>query len=95
MEQVASWLVWGIERRRASVCAPAWLRLAQAGRPFFPGAVDLLSRREIPQLLAGRGRREPSRAGALSAGSGARRLLMSVREVPRGSQAAILSGDAP
>lgn len=40
-----------MERRRASVYAPPWLRLAQAGRPFFPVAVDLLSRRELPRLL--------------------------------------------
>ncbi|MEU6934914.1 SDR family oxidoreductase [Streptomyces sp. NPDC046374] len=51
VDQVASWLVRGIERRRASVYAPPWLRLAQAGRPFFPLAVDLLSRRELPRLL--------------------------------------------
>ncbi|MER5747702.1 SDR family oxidoreductase [Streptomyces sp. NPDC002225] len=51
VEQVASWLVRGIEGRRPSVYAPPWLRLAQAGRPFFPVAVDLLSRRAIPLLL--------------------------------------------
>ncbi|MFH8838206.1 SDR family oxidoreductase [Streptomyces sp. NPDC017868] len=51
VDRVASWLVRGIERRRASVYAPPWLRLAQAGRPFFPVAVDLLSRRELPRLL--------------------------------------------
>ncbi|MEV0453394.1 SDR family oxidoreductase [Streptomyces sp. NPDC050600] len=51
VDQVASWLVRGIERRRASVYAPPWLRLAQAGRAFFPIAVDLLSRRELPRLL--------------------------------------------
>ncbi|MGW4778199.1 SDR family oxidoreductase [Streptomyces filamentosus] len=51
VERVASWLVRGVERRRASVYAPPWLRLAQAGRPFFPVAVDLLSRRELPRLL--------------------------------------------
>lgn len=52
VERVASWLVRGVERRRGSVYAPPWLRLAQAGRPFFPVAVDLLSRRELPRLLA-------------------------------------------
>ncbi|MFE5793379.1 SDR family oxidoreductase [Streptomyces sp. NPDC056503] len=49
--QVASWLVRGVERRSASVYAPPWLRLAQAGRPFFPLAVDLLSRRTLPRLM--------------------------------------------
>ncbi|MFB7512670.1 SDR family oxidoreductase [Streptomyces sp. NPDC056144] len=52
VDRVASWLVRGVERRRASVYAPPWLRLAQAGRPFYPLAVDLLSRRELPRLLS-------------------------------------------
>ncbi|MEU2546952.1 SDR family oxidoreductase [Streptomyces roseolus] len=51
VDRVASWLVRGVERRSASVYAPPWLRLAQAGRPFFPLAVDLLARRELPRLL--------------------------------------------
>ncbi|MGW0122292.1 SDR family oxidoreductase [Streptomyces sp. NPDC003327] len=51
VDRVAAWLVRGIERRRASVYAPPWLRLAQAGRPFYPVAVDLLSRRTLPRLL--------------------------------------------
>ncbi|MEU2508943.1 SDR family oxidoreductase [Streptomyces sp. NPDC007863] len=51
VDRVASWLVRGIERRRASVYAPPWLWLAQAGRSFFPVAVDLVSRRELPRLL--------------------------------------------
>ncbi|MFD5769924.1 SDR family oxidoreductase [Streptomyces sp. NPDC127049] len=51
VDRVATWLVRGVERRSASVYAPPWLRLAQAGRPLFPLAVDLLSRRELPRLL--------------------------------------------
>ncbi|MFJ9574875.1 SDR family oxidoreductase [Streptomyces sp. NPDC101191] len=51
VDQVAAWLLRGIERRAPSVYAPPWLRLAQAGRPFFPLAVDLLSRRRLPTLM--------------------------------------------
>ncbi|MFG3191217.1 SDR family oxidoreductase [Streptomyces omiyaensis] len=51
VDRVASWLTRGVERRAASVYAPPWLRLAQAGRPFFPVVVDLLSRRELPRLM--------------------------------------------
>lgn len=52
VSQVSAWLARGIERRSAAVYAPPWLRLAQLGRPFFPLAVDLLSRRELPRLMA-------------------------------------------
>ncbi|KOG10394.1 MULTISPECIES: SDR family oxidoreductase [Streptomyces] len=51
VSQVAAWLVRGVERRSASVYAPPWLRLAQVGRPVFPFAVDLLSRRTLPGLM--------------------------------------------
>ncbi|WP_282697728.1 SDR family oxidoreductase [Streptomyces sp. CC208A] len=51
VDQVASRLARGVERRSTSVYAPPWLRLAQAGRPLFPFAVDLFSRRELPRLM--------------------------------------------
>ncbi|MFH8624284.1 SDR family oxidoreductase [Streptomyces vietnamensis] len=53
VERVAAWIGRGVERRSSSVYAPPWLRLAQAGRPVFPLAVDLLSRRELPRLMNG------------------------------------------
>ncbi|WP_418960838.1 SDR family oxidoreductase [Streptomyces tritici] len=51
VDRVSTWLVRGVARRSASVYAPPWLRLAQAGRPIFPLAVDLQSRRELPRLM--------------------------------------------
>ncbi|MFF0559651.1 SDR family oxidoreductase [Streptomyces sp. NPDC004266] len=51
VDRVSAWLARGIDRRSPSVYAPPWLRLAQAGRPLFPLAVDLLSRRELPRLM--------------------------------------------
>ncbi|WP_225802414.1 SDR family oxidoreductase [Streptomyces sp. NK15101] len=51
VDRVSAWLARGVDRRSPSVYAPPWLRLAQAGRPFFPLAVDLLSRRELPRLM--------------------------------------------
>ncbi|WP_329286750.1 SDR family oxidoreductase [Streptomyces sp. NBC_00691] len=50
--QVSGWIAHGVDRRSAAVYAPPWLRLAQLGRPFFPLVVDLLSRRELPRLMA-------------------------------------------
>ncbi|TXS22312.1 SDR family oxidoreductase [Streptomyces sp. adm13(2018)] len=52
VDRVSGWIARGIDRRAASVYAPPWLRLAQLGRPFFPLAVDLMSRRELPRLMA-------------------------------------------
>ncbi|GAA3398291.1 SDR family oxidoreductase [Streptomyces roseoviridis] len=51
VDRVAGWIARGAERRSSSVYAPPWLRIAQAGRPFYPYAVDLLSRRELPRLM--------------------------------------------
>ncbi|MFE0641048.1 SDR family oxidoreductase [Streptomyces sp. NPDC058877] len=51
VDRVSAWIARGVDRRSATVYAPPWLRLAQAGRPFFPLAVDLLSRRELPRLM--------------------------------------------
>ncbi|MFF6777394.1 SDR family oxidoreductase [Streptomyces sp. NPDC012637] len=51
VDRVAAWIGRGIDRRSSSVYAPPWLRLAQAGRPVFPVAVDFLSRRELPRLM--------------------------------------------
>lgn len=53
VDQVAAWIEHGVERRRATVYAPPWLRLAQVGRPLHPVLVDLLSRRELPRLMRG------------------------------------------
>ncbi|MFE5941895.1 SDR family oxidoreductase [Streptomyces sp. NPDC056480] len=53
--QVSARIARGVERRSAAVYAPPWLRLAQLGRPVFPMAVDLLSRRELPRLMAEHG----------------------------------------
>ncbi|MFD6529467.1 SDR family oxidoreductase [Streptomyces sp. NPDC060184] len=50
VEQVAGWLVRGIERRSATVYAPPWLRLAQPVRPFLPPLVTWVSRRQLPRL---------------------------------------------
>ncbi|MFE9133057.1 SDR family oxidoreductase [Streptomyces sp. NPDC007355] len=51
VDQVAAWIEHGVVRRRASVYAPPWLRLAQAGRPLYPVLVDLMSRRSLPRLM--------------------------------------------
>ncbi|MET8503198.1 SDR family oxidoreductase [Streptomyces sp. NPDC004787] len=51
VDRVAAWIGRGVERRSATVYAPPWLRLAQAGRPVFPFVVDLVSRRELPRLM--------------------------------------------
>ncbi|MFF5973989.1 SDR family oxidoreductase [Streptomyces sp. NPDC012769] len=51
VDRVAAWIARGVDRRSCSIYAPPWLRIAQAGRPFFPLAVDLLSRRELPRLM--------------------------------------------
>ncbi|MFE1148153.1 SDR family oxidoreductase [Streptomyces albidoflavus] len=49
-EQVAGWLVRGIERRAASVYAPWWLRLIQPVRPVLPMVVSRVSRRSLRGL---------------------------------------------
>ncbi|WP_258040218.1 SDR family oxidoreductase [Streptomyces sp. SM9] len=51
-EQVAGWLVRGIERRAASVYAPWWLRLVQPVRPVLPMVVSRVSRRSLRGLPA-------------------------------------------
>lgn len=50
VEQVAGWLVRGIERRSPTVYAPPWLRLAQPVRPLLPSVVTWVSRRQLPRL---------------------------------------------
>ncbi|WP_327267341.1 SDR family oxidoreductase [Streptomyces sp. NBC_01218] len=50
VEQVAGWLVRGIERRSPTVYAPPWLRLAQPVRPYLPAVVTWVSRRQLPRL---------------------------------------------
>ena len=52
VEIVAARLVKGLERRRAAVYAPAWLRLAQPIRPAMPPVVLRVARRALPRLEA-------------------------------------------
>ncbi|MEU5656628.1 SDR family oxidoreductase [Streptomyces sp. NPDC047737] len=47
---VAARLVAAVERRRASVYVPRWLRSAQLVRAAMPPVVTWLSRRELPRL---------------------------------------------
>ncbi|MFE5914791.1 SDR family oxidoreductase [Streptomyces wedmorensis] len=51
VDRVSGWIARGVDRRAASVYAPPWLRLAQAGRPVFPLFVELVSRRDLPRLM--------------------------------------------
>ncbi|MEU9330701.1 SDR family oxidoreductase [Streptomyces canus] len=52
VETVAARLVTGLERRRTTVYAPAWLRLAQPVRAALPPLVLRASRRALPRLEA-------------------------------------------
>ncbi|MFA3872919.1 SDR family oxidoreductase [Streptomyces sp. MMCC 100] len=62
---VADRLVSAVERRRASVYVPRWLRSTQPVRAAMPPVVTWLSRRELPRLAAA----EPfSATGLLGAG---------------------------
>ncbi|MGK9465204.1 SDR family oxidoreductase (plasmid) [Streptomyces sp. G6] len=62
---VAERLVSAVERRRASVYVPRWLRSTQPVRAAMPPVVTWLSRRELPRLAAA----EPfSATGLLGAG---------------------------
>ncbi|WP_164382856.1 SDR family oxidoreductase [Streptomyces sp. OM5714] len=62
---VAGRLVTAVERRRASVYVPRWLRSTQLVRAAMPPVVTWLSRRELPRLTAA----EPfSATGLLGAG---------------------------
>ncbi|MFG3284579.1 SDR family oxidoreductase [Streptomyces sp. NPDC048111] len=47
---VAAWIARGVDRRRATVYAPPWLRCAQPLRPLFPPAVTAVSRWALPRL---------------------------------------------
>jgi short-subunit dehydrogenase len=49
-EQVAEWLVRGVERRAVSVYAPPWLRLVQPLRPVLPLVVSAVARRSLSAL---------------------------------------------
>ncbi|WP_436735671.1 SDR family oxidoreductase [Streptomyces sp. BBFR102] len=51
-EQVAAWLVRGIERRAPAVYAPWWLRLVQPVRPLLPMLVSHLARRSFGRMSA-------------------------------------------
>ncbi|GAA3290386.1 hypothetical protein GCM10020295_04720 [Streptomyces cinereospinus] len=60
-------LVAAVERRRAAVYVPRWLRSTQAVRAAMPPVVTMLSRRELPRLAAA----EPfTPTGLLGAGGG-------------------------
>ncbi|MFF5494453.1 SDR family oxidoreductase [Streptomyces aquilus] len=50
---VAARLVDGLERRRTTVYAPAWLRLTQPVRGALPPLVLRVSRRALPRMEAG------------------------------------------
>ncbi|MEV2245768.1 SDR family oxidoreductase [Streptomyces sp. NPDC049970] len=50
VETVAGHLVRAVERRRAAVYAPGWLRATQLVRAAMPPVVTALSKREIPRL---------------------------------------------
>jgi short-subunit dehydrogenase len=52
VETVAARLVTGLERRRTTVYAPAWLRLAPPVRAALPPVVLRVSRRALPRLEA-------------------------------------------
>ena len=52
VDMVAARLVTGLERRRTTVYAPAWLRLAQPVRAALPPVVLRVSRRALPGLEA-------------------------------------------
>jgi short-subunit dehydrogenase len=52
VDHVAGRLVTAIERRRAAVYVPAWLRATQLVRAAMPPVVTALSRRELPRLAA-------------------------------------------
>ncbi|MFE6287765.1 SDR family oxidoreductase [Streptomyces sp. NPDC057877] len=67
---VAGRLVTAVERRRAAVYVPRWLRSTQLVRAAMPPVVTWLSRRELPRLAAA----EPfSATGLLGVGGGADR----------------------
>ncbi|CAM5273991.1 MULTISPECIES: SDR family oxidoreductase [Streptomyces] len=51
-EQVAGWLVRGVERRAAAVYAPRWLRLVQPLRPVLPLVVSHIARRSLARMPA-------------------------------------------
>ncbi|MEV7453392.1 SDR family oxidoreductase [Streptomyces nigra] len=52
VDTVAARLVSGLERRRTSVYAPAWLRLTQPVRAALPPVVLRVTRRAMPRLEA-------------------------------------------
>ncbi|MFH8795085.1 SDR family oxidoreductase [Streptomyces sp. NPDC017941] len=70
-------IVAGIERRSAHVYAQWWLRGMQGLRPYLPGAIALVGRREVARLEP---RLDGVRVGLLGAGG-------SADEVARGERA--------
>ncbi|WP_405742304.1 SDR family oxidoreductase [Streptomyces sp. NBC_00028] len=52
VDMVAARLIDGLERRRTSVYAPAWLRLTQPVRAALPPVVLRVSRRALPRMEA-------------------------------------------
>ncbi|MFG2454726.1 SDR family oxidoreductase [Streptomyces sp. M41(2017)] len=51
-DQVAAWLVRGINKRATSVYAPPWLRLVEPLRPLLPSIVSRVARRSLADLPA-------------------------------------------
>lgn len=77
VERGAARLVTGLERRRTTMYAPAWLRLAQPVRAALPPLVLRVSRRALPRLEA----EEPvAYTGPLGAGDLADRAARAPRK---------------
>ncbi|MFC8966102.1 SDR family oxidoreductase [Streptomyces sp. NPDC057094] len=51
-DQVAAWLMRGINKRAISIYAPPWLRIVQLLRPVLPLIVSRVSRRSLAALPA-------------------------------------------
>lgn len=78
VETVAARLVTGLERRRTTVYAPAWLRLAQPVRAALPPVVLRVSRRALPRLEA---KAPVAYTGPLGAGGLADRAARETRKM--------------
>lgn len=72
VDTVAARVVKGLERRRTTVYAPAWLRLTQPVRAALPPVVLRVSRRALPRIEAGQ---PVSYTGPLGAGGLADRAV--------------------
>ncbi|MFB8777848.1 SDR family oxidoreductase [Streptomyces broussonetiae] len=80
VDPMAARLVRAVERRRTTVYAPPWLRLAQLARPALPRVVLRVSRRDLPRLEA---REDLAQTGPLGAGGRADRASHDRPRAPR------------